>query len=119
MAASTFEAHIRHQSAVAIIDLQGEMNNFATDVLSTATEEAVSQQPAMILLNFSQVDYINSAGIALIVVLLKRVRQASCSLAACNMSEHYREIFQITRLTDYLSLFSDEASALKSAPSLS
>lgn len=66
----------------------------------------------MILLNFSQVEYINSTGIALIVSLLKRARQTNCSLVACNMSEHYREIFQITRLTDFIHLFPDEASAL-------
>ncbi len=49
------------------------------------------------------------------VGLLKRARQANCSLAACNLSEHYQEIFQITRLTDYMRLFPDEASALAGA----
>jgi anti-anti-sigma factor len=114
MATSNFEAHVRHQPSVAIIDLQGEINTFAEQVLNEAYETAASQQPEMILLNFSQVEYINSTGIALIVGLLKRARQTNCSLTACNMSEHYREIFQITRLTDYLHLFSDEASALAS-----
>ncbi len=112
MATSSFAAHVRHQPSVAIIDLQGEINTFAEDVLNTAYDEAASQQPEMILLNFSQVDYINSTGIALIVGLLKRARQAKISLVACNMSGHYREIFQITRLTDYMPLFPDEVSAL-------
>lgn len=114
MATSNFEAHVRHQPSVAIIDLQGEINAFAEGVLNGAYDEAASQQPEMIILNFRQAEYMNSTGIALIVGLLKRARQSHCSLAACNMSEHYREIFQITRLTDFMRLFPDEASALQS-----
>lgn len=110
--ASSFEAHVRHQPSVAIIDLQGEINILAEDVLNMAYEEAVQQQPAMILLNFRQVEYMNSTGIALVVGLLKRSRQEERALVACNMSEHYREIFHITRLTDFMRLFPDEASAL-------
>ncbi|HEX7735722.1 MAG TPA: STAS domain-containing protein [Ktedonobacteraceae bacterium] len=112
MATSTFEARVRHQPAVAIIDLQGEINVLAEEILNTAYEEAAKQQPEVILLNFRDIAYINSTGIALVVGLLKRSRQAKRTLAACNMSDHYREIFHITRLTDYMRLFPDEASAL-------
>ncbi len=115
MATTSFEAHVRHQPSVAIIDLQGEINVLAEKALNAAYDEAIQQQPAMVLLNFRQVDYINSTGIALVVGLLKRSRQAKRALMACNMSEHYQEIFQITRLTDFMRLFPDEASALASA----
>ena len=95
MATSTFEARVRYQPAVAIIDLRGEINALAEEALNAAYDEALAKQPEMILLNFRQIEYINSTGIALIVGLLKRSRQTKCALAACNMSEHYREIFQI------------------------
>lgn len=112
MAISGFGAHVRHQPSVAIVDLQGEINTLAENVLNAAYDEAVSQQPEMILLNFSQVDYINSTGIALVVGLLKRARQAGLPLMAYGLSQHYVEIFQITRLTDFLPLFPDETTAL-------
>src|SRR5579883_1012861 len=112
MATTTFEAHVRHQPSVAIIDLQGEIDTFAEAALNAAYAEAAAHQPERILLNFREVEYINSTGIALVVGVLKRARQAHCSLAACHLSEHYQEIFQITRLTDYMRLFPDEASAL-------
>lgn len=112
MATSSFEAQVRHQPSVAIIDLQGEINTFADDALTVAYDEAISQQPEIILLNFKSVDYINSSGIALIVGLIKRSRQVGFPLLACGLSEHYIEIFRITRLTDYMRLFPDEESAL-------
>ena len=119
MATSSFEAHIRPQPPVAIVDMQGEVNALAADALNAAYDEAISQQPAAILLNFQRVDYINSTGIALVVGLLKRTRQDNLSLWACNLSEHYVEIFRITRLIDYLRLFPNEESALQAKRSTS
>ena len=112
MAAKSFEAQVRHQPRVAIIDLHGEINAFAEDVLNKAYAEAESRKADVILLNFSDVDYINSTGIALIVSLLARARKSKRRLLACGLSDHYVEIFQITRLVDFMSVFPDEKSAL-------
>ena len=71
--------------------------------------------PAVVLLNFSGVDYINSTGIALIVGLLAKARAAHRRLIVCGLSEHYMEIFQITRLSDFMTMFPDEQSALAGA----
>ncbi len=113
MAISSFEVQVRHHARVAIIDLQGEINAFAEKALSAAYDEAVSQKPEAVLLNFRLVDYINSTGIALIVNLLKLARQNRYRLCACDLSEHYTEIFQITRLSDFMPLFPDETSAFE------
>src|SRR2546430_7436245 len=112
MTAKSFEAQVRHQPRVAIIDLHGEINAFAEDVLNKAYAEAESRRAEVILLNFSDVDYINSTGIALIVSLLARSRKSKRRLLACGLSDHYVEIFQITRLVDFMSVFPDEKSAL-------
>jgi len=112
MTTKSLEAQVRHQPRVAIIDLHGEINAFAEDVLNKAYAEAESRRADVILLNFSDVDYINSTGIALIVSLLARARKSKRRLLACGLSDHYVEIFQITRLVDFMSVFPDEKSAL-------
>lgn len=112
MTAKSLEAQVRHQPRVAVIDLHGEINAFAEDVLNAAYADAESRKAEVILLNFSDVDYINSTGIALIVSLLARARKSKRRLLACGLSNHYVEIFQITRLVDFMSVFPDEKSAL-------
>lgn len=113
MIARTLEANVRqHQPRVAIIELHGEINAFAEETLNAAYAEAEAQGPETILLNFADVDYINSTGIALIVGLLARARKAHKRLLACGLSQHYVEIFNITRLADFMNVFPDEASAL-------
>jgi len=112
MPAKPIEIGMRHESGVAIIDLRGEINAFAEEPLNVAYADAESRNPKAILLNFSGVDYINSTGIALIVGLLARARESNRRLLACGLSDHYVEIFNITRLVDYMGVFPDEASAM-------
>jgi anti-sigma B factor antagonist len=114
MSMKTFEAQVRLQSHIAIIDLKGEINTLAEEALQSAYSEAEEYGTGAILLNFAAVDYVNSTGIALIVGLLARARKAQRQLLACGLSEHYVEIFRITRLADFLQVFPDEASALAS-----
>lgn len=112
MPAQPFEAAVRPQTGAVVIDLRGEINASAESALNAAYLEAERSNPSTIVLNFGAVSYINSTGIALIVGLLARARKAKRRLLVFGLSSHYQEIFQITRLADFMAIFQDEASAL-------
>ena len=116
MAARQLDVSVRQQPSAAIVDLRGEINGFAEEALNAAYAEAEGRDPEVILLNFGGVDYINSTGIALIVGLLARARAAHRRLLACGLSEHYVEIFNITRLADFMTVYPNEATALQDVP---
>ncbi len=115
MAARHLEVEVRREPGGTVLDLRGEINGFAQEPLDAAYAEAERENPGTILLNFEGVDYINSTGIALIVGLLARARAARRNLVAYGLSEHYVEIFNITRLSDFVNVFPDEESALNEA----
>lgn len=110
-----FEAHVRDRQGSPVIDLRGQIDGFAEEPLERAYSDAAGRAPSTILLNFQAVDYINSTGIALIVGLLARARKEGRLVRAYGLSDHYREIFQITRLVDFMGIFSDEESAVSDA----
>lgn len=113
MPARTLEAKVRrHQPRICIIELHGEINGFAEETLNAAYDEAERDNPQAVLLNFADVEYINSTGIALIVTLLARARKAHRELISCGLSDHYIEIFNITRLADFMSVYPSETAAL-------
>ena len=116
MTARQLEATVRKQPRAAIVDLHGEINSFAEPALNAAYAEAEAGDPEVILLNFRDVEYINSTGIALIVSLLARARASRRRLLAAGLSDHYVEIFTITRLSDFMTLFPDEQAALSAVP---
>ena len=115
MPPNSLEAVVRQGAGIPIIDLRGEIDTLAEGSLNAAYTLATQDKPSAVLLNFSAVDYINSTGIALIVGLLSKARRDGCRLLTCGLSEHYVEIFQITRLADYLDIFGDENSAVTTA----
>ncbi len=110
---STCEAATRVLPGAAVIELSGEVDGSAAAVLTGAYERAVNSaagDPAdlgTVVLDFAAVDYINSTGIALIVSVLARARAERRKVVASGLSPHYREIFDITRLSDFIELFPD------------
>jgi anti-anti-sigma factor len=100
-----------------IVDLSGDINRDAEGVLDQAFSDATAtSHPTKIVLNFTEVVYVNSSGIALIIGLLARARQQDCTVAAFGLSDHYREIFEITRLSDFIAIHADEHAALDARP---
>ena len=105
---STCEATTRSLPGAAVIELSGEVDGTAAAVLTEAYERAVTASPEnhdTVVLDFAAVDYIN--GIALIVSVLARARAERRKVVASGLSPHYREIFDITRLSDFIELFPD------------
>lgn len=97
---------------VGIIDIHGEINAYAENALMDAYTQATSQGADTILLNFTNLEYMNSSGIGLLVTLLIRVQRQKQRLAAFGLTEHYRQIFDLTRLNEAILIYPDEASAL-------
>jgi len=109
---NSFRAEVRQRDGLSVIDLYGDIDGFADVTLDAAYSEAERYDTLAIMLNFSKVGYINSTGIALIVGLLARARKSHRRLVTSGLSEHYQEIFNITRLSDFMTVFADEESAL-------
>ena len=68
-----------------------------------------------VVLNFSGLEYMNSGGIGLLVTLLVRANRAKQQLLAYGLNEHYRQIFELTRLDEAIGIYDTEAEALAAA----
>ena len=112
MEANPFEAEVRRRPPAAVIELRGDVNALAETALNAAYQDASEGDPDTILLNFERVDYINSTGIALIVSVLAQARKERRTVVASGLNDHYREIFEITRLADFMQIFPDEETAV-------
>jgi anti-anti-sigma factor len=112
MGKNTFSAEVREENNLVVIDLAGLIDARADATIMQAYCEAESKNTETIALNFSSVDYINSTGIALIVEMLAQARKSHKHLVVYGLNEHYLEIFQITRLADFMEILEDKSSLL-------
>ena len=106
-------------SSAAVIDIRGDVTAASEQPLSAAYDEATQQHGAQsLILNFTGLEYMNSSGIGMLVTLLVRANRQRQKLAAYGLTDHYRQIFELTRLDEAIAIFDDESSALSSTITL-
>ena len=105
----------RINPTTSIIDIHGDVSAFAENVLMEAYAEANTPTTRTIILNFGGLEYMNSSGIGLLVTLLIRINRQKQRMYAFGLSEHYRHIFELTRLSDAIKIYKDESAALSAA----
>jgi anti-sigma B factor antagonist len=111
--------HVRRAGDNAsIIDVEGDLTAFAEAVLMDAYAQASDGQARAIILNFENLEYMNSSGIGLLVTLLIRINRENQRLMTYGLNDHYRSIFQITRLDDAIAIHDSEQDAVRAANSV-
>jgi anti-sigma B factor antagonist len=100
----SLEFEVATRGDTAVIRLTGRIDRDAGTILEQAYTAALSDRAAGVELDFTDVEYINSTGIALIVSLLARARAQALPIRAAGLTQHYVHIFEITRLSDFIEL---------------
>lgn len=116
MPTSQISLDVRKPAAqVAVIDVHGQVTGAAEVPLMNAYDQVSKNGIRTLILNFSDLEYMNSSGIGLLVTLLIRVNRQKQRMFSYGLSDHYQQIFQLTRLNEAITIYPDEASALTAA----
>jgi anti-anti-sigma factor len=113
---SEFTADVHARDRVSVVELHGDLDGRADGPINVAYAQATATEPDAVVLDFEHVGYINSTGIALIVGLIAQARMTATSIRVSSLSDHYRHIFDITRLADFMSFFPDSQAAVADDP---
>ena len=113
MTGATLTMDVRKANdATSIIDIKGDVTGASEDALSDAFNNASTKGVKRVVLNFEGLEYMNSGGIGLLVTLLVRANRQGQQMAAYGLTDHYRQIFELTRLDDAITIFGSEGDAL-------
>lgn len=97
---------------IRVIDVRGDLTAQSEETLTSAYDEASQNGANAIILNFEGLDYMNSSGIGLLVTMLIRVQRNKQRLMAFGLSEHYQQIFELTRLDEAIAIYDSETAAV-------
>ena len=109
--AATFEVREVPEGA-RVIEIKGDITSASEDVLMDAYGRASDPGVRAIVLSFAELDYMNSGGIGLLVTLLVRAQRQRQRVLAFGLSDHYRQIFELTRLDEAVGIHDSEDEAL-------
>jgi anti-sigma B factor antagonist len=101
-------------NAVTVIDLQGEIDGDLADSLKNTVCETVSRRQTGIVLNMSDVSFIDSQGLELLLWMRDYCRRNQAQLRLAALDENCEKILEITRLENEFDRHTELAEAVKS-----
>lgn len=101
--------------STSILDVQGEITAASEQTLMDAYAKASTDSTRAVVLNFSGLEYMNSGGIGLLVTLLVRANRQKQKLLAFGLTDHYKQIFELTRLDEAIHIHDSEEEAVEAA----
>jgi anti-sigma B factor antagonist len=102
----------RVSETAAVIGVRGELTGATEAPLMDAYSRASDPMTRTVILDFTELDYMNSTGIGLLVTLLVRAQRQRQRLLAFGLSEHYRQILSLTRLDEAIAVVESEEEAV-------
>ncbi len=98
-----------------VIVIRGDITAASESVVVDAYERASGAGVRVVVLSFEALEYMNSGGIGLLVTVLVRAQRQHRRMLAYGLSDHYRQIFELTRLDEAVGIHDSEADALTAA----
>lgn len=103
----------RLSDEAAVIAVRGELTGATETALMDAYARAGDAGTRLVALDFTELEYMNSTGIGLLVTLLVRAQRQRQRLMAFGLSQHYRDILSLTRLDEAIGVVDSEEAALR------
>ncbi len=111
----SLEIEQRQREGIIVLDLKGRITVGAESAeLRTRIRELLAAGVREVLLNLSDVDYIDSTGLGAMVICFTSLRKQGGRLKLENLNRRNVELLVLTKLTTVFEIFNDEQDAVNS-----
>lgn len=100
-----FEISTHFKNRKTVFHCNGDVTGESDGVLNQAYEELPADKKEIIILDFTETDYINSAGIAVLISIINRAREDGAEIRFCSLSDHFMKVMDIVGLTEFIKIF--------------
>jgi len=100
------------QNRPDVVPLKGEIDLHVSPTITAALNEVIDKKPERLVVDLSEVSYIDSAGLAALIQAMQRVEGYGGKFMLSGLQETVRSIFEISRLDQVFQIFPDTDAAL-------
>ena len=97
--------------SIPVIDLSGELDAYTCSMFRDAIIDVIEQGHPSVVVNMSEVEYIDSSGLGTLVGGLKRSSEKGGKIAVVCSANQICKVFEITGLEKVFPIFKDETDA--------
>src|SRR3954451_23362275 len=100
------------QNRSNVLPLKGEIDLHVSPSVTASLNEMINEKPERMVVDLSDVSYIDSAGLAALVEAMQKVEGYGGKFMLAGLQETVRSIFEISRLDQVFQIFPDPNTAL-------
>ncbi|MFO8007548.1 MAG: STAS domain-containing protein [Candidatus Brocadiia bacterium] len=105
-------SQIRPQNDVTVVELEGRLDASTAPDIKAELHELIEQGRARLVVNLEALEFIDSAGLGVLVSSLRRAAGEGGDLRVAEVPPFCRSIFELTRLTRVFSVTESESEAI-------
>ena len=95
------------------IELKGEIDLYQSPKIRSLLEEYLSKKPKVLMINLSQVTYMDSSGLATLIEAVQKIKEYNGRLILVAIPRKIKNVFEVARLTDFFEIYDDLSEAMK------
>jgi anti-anti-sigma factor len=97
---------------VVVVTARGRLDGSTSPAFGARLETLAAKTQPRLVVDCSGIDFVSSAGLRVVLVVLKRVKAANGKLALCEVQASVKEVLDITGFTGMLDVHSGRAEAM-------
>ena len=105
---------VRYEDQAVVLELAGEIDMRCSIELRSKFMELFQDKPRVLIVNMTEVEFMDSSGLATLVEALKWCRRNGGQLKLVGLVQRVLNIFEISRLESIFQIYDSEAEALSS-----
>ena len=104
-----------HEAGVVVVSPQGRIDSTTSAVLERHLQGLAAAGRTRVVVDFSGVDYISSAGLRVLLALAKRGRDLKGRVALFGLNDSVRQVFELAGFVALFTITATRAEAVHSA----
>lgn len=96
---------VETKDSLTIIRISGRLDSMTSATLENWADEHIAPPSEDLILDFSSLEYISSAGLRVILNMSKTLRECSLNFSICSAQDHVKEVFEISGFDTIIPMF--------------
>lgn len=105
----------RHPPETTVIAIAGEMDMYNSHELKQVVADLFANGRGPLILDFSELKYIDSSGVSVLIFVFTQARKAGIGLWYANVHGTVRKVIELTSLLNFFPIVDSVETALKLA----
>jgi len=97
---------------VNVVTARGRLDGAASGTFADQIQALIGSDQPKLLIDFSGVDFVTSAGLRAVLMILKKVKSMNGAFALCGVQKPVREVLDITGFAGMIDIHPERGAAL-------